>query len=309
MPKVITTENFIKKSNDRHNFRYDYSNVEYINAKTKVLIICKDHGIFHQTPDSHLRSGCKKCGVEKKSKTQSKNTKWFIQKSTEVHGDVHDYHRVKYTNINDVVEIVCKNHGVFMQSPNAHINAKSGCLLCKGDKISKKLRNTKEDFVENSKKIHGCKYDYSESKYINAHVKVEIICKEHGPFYQSPNNHIRGNGCPKCNVTSGSTSKIENVWLDLNKIENRQVKIFIKEKYFIVDGLDSNVVYEFYGDYWHGNPKNKNPDKLNKTLNRTFGDLYNSTLEREKIIKENGYKIISIWESEFKKYLKNNVNL
>ena len=54
------------------------------------------------------------------------------------------------------------------------------------------------DFIEKAKKVHGDKYDYSKVEYVNSHSKVCIICPKHGEFWQNPNGHLRGHGCPKC---------------------------------------------------------------------------------------------------------------
>ena len=56
------TKLFISKANQIHGERYDYSKVNYINAKTKVTIICSEHGEFQQTPSNHLCNyNCQKC--------------------------------------------------------------------------------------------------------------------------------------------------------------------------------------------------------------------------------------------------------
>jgi len=92
--EVNKTKNFILKSKKIHGDAYDYSLVEYINCKKKVKIICKEHGIFEQTPDNHIRQrGCPMCDVSKKS-----NTNFFIIKSEKVHGNKYDYSLVSYTD-------------------------------------------------------------------------------------------------------------------------------------------------------------------------------------------------------------------
>ena len=70
------TEIFIEKARKIHGDKYDYSKAEYINAKTKICIICPKHGEFWQTPDSHMnqRRGCPKCGVERCNKGRKKWT-------------------------------------------------------------------------------------------------------------------------------------------------------------------------------------------------------------------------------------------
>ena len=72
---------------------------------------------------------------------------------------------------------------------------------------------------------------------------------------------------------------------------------------FYVDGIDfeNNIIYEFNGDYWHGNPNIYNKDDMNKSCNKSFGELYQKTIKREKYLKSIGYKVISIWEDDFNK--------
>ncbi len=57
---------------------------------------------------------------------------------------------------------------------------------------------TTEEFIQKAKAIHGDKYDYSKVEYVRAHVKVCIICPDHGEFWQDAASHLRGSGCPKC---------------------------------------------------------------------------------------------------------------
>ena len=53
----LTTEQFVKRAKRQHGNKYDYSRVSYKKAKTKVEIVCKKHGPFLQTPDSHYQDG------------------------------------------------------------------------------------------------------------------------------------------------------------------------------------------------------------------------------------------------------------
>jgi 5-methylcytosine-specific restriction endonuclease McrA len=129
--KRLTTKQFIKRSKVIHGDKYDYSLVEYKNARTKVKIICNKHGVFEQTPHSHLRgNGCKKCHYNKSSKNAKSNIKSFIENSIKIHNDKYDYSLVKYKNSKTKVKIICPIHGVFEQIPNAHLNGQ-GCKKCK----------------------------------------------------------------------------------------------------------------------------------------------------------------------------------
>ena len=82
---------FIEKAKQIHNDKYDYSKVNYVNSRTKVCIICPEHGEFWQTPHNHLKGyGCTKCGKEK-SHLSKITTEDFIAKSKEIHGNKYDY--------------------------------------------------------------------------------------------------------------------------------------------------------------------------------------------------------------------------
>ena len=59
-------------------------------------------------------------------------------------------------------------------------------------------RLTKEQFVDKANLIHNFKYDYSKVVYNGYAEKVCIVCPEHGEFWQTPGNHLKGIGCPEC---------------------------------------------------------------------------------------------------------------
>lgn len=61
-----------------------------------------------------------------------------------------------------------------------------------------RLKKTTEQFIEESKRIHGEKYDYSKVVYVNNRGKVCIICRKHGEFWQEAGGHLKGYGCRKC---------------------------------------------------------------------------------------------------------------
>jgi hypothetical protein len=295
----FTKELFINKSNKIHNNKYDYSLIEYKGSKINVKIICKEHGIFEQTPSNHYKENCPNC-----SKISKYSQETFFQKVNKVHDNKYCYDKTIFIDCNTRIEILCKTHGLFIQSPKDHING-NGCYKCCG-----KIKNT-EDFIEKASLRHNNLYDYSKVKYINARGKICIICKTHGEFSQSPNDHLNGCGCQKCGL--GNYSKISIVWLNnimlndkifIQHAENKGEKgIEINGKKYKCDGFceETNTIYEFHGDLWHGNPTKYNKDDFNILNKKTFGELYQETINRENILKENGYNLITIWESEFNK--------
>ena len=237
-----TTEDFIKRARDIHGDRYDYSKVKYINTKTKVCIICPEHGEFFVTPRDHIYShaGCPKCSGCYRSTTEE-----FIEKAEKLYGKKYDYSKVEYINSKTKVCIIChekdifgNEHGEFWQRPNDHLRGYE-CPKCK-----KNHTPTTEEWVKIAKLIHGDRYDYSKVEYKDAHTKVCIICPIHGEFWQTPNNHLNGTNCPECN--SDNKSKMEeNIDLLLNEynIKHERQKTFnwLKHK--------RNLFLDFYIPY------------------------------------------------------------
>ena len=159
---IHTNESFIKESSIVHNYFYDYSLSEYINGEFPVKIICPIHGIFKQSPKSHLNEhGCNLCNIDKLIKSRLDTKEDFIKKSNKAHNNFYDYSKVEYINCTTKVIITCPKHGDFRQRPQDHINSKNGCPLCKESKGEKEIRyylelnNIKYIY---QKKFEGCRY-------------------------------------------------------------------------------------------------------------------------------------------------------
>jgi len=125
MSKKITTEDFIQKAKKVHVDRYDYSLVDYVDSKTNIKIICREHNyIFSQSPNKHLNGrGCPKC-VGK-----NKTTEDFINKAKDVHKNKYEYSLTNYINSQTKVKIICSIHGVFEQDTSNHLSGQ-GCPVC-----------------------------------------------------------------------------------------------------------------------------------------------------------------------------------
>ncbi|MBR6517583.1 MAG: hypothetical protein IKT40_12200 [Bacilli bacterium] len=205
MSKKLTTEEFVKKARLVHGDKYDYSKVEYNGTHKKVIIICPIHGEFEQTPHDHLVGGCKQCYNDHRGDYVRSNTTKFIEKAKKVHGDRYDYSKVNYIDNKTNVIIICPIHGEFLQTPNTHLKG-CGCYECTKYNIKKNMINT-EEFINRAKLVHGDRYDYSKVEYKNTTTNVCIICPIHGEFWQSPNNHLKGCGCPYCSNNKKMTSE------------------------------------------------------------------------------------------------------
>lgn len=293
MPRRLTLDEVCERSKIIHNNKYDYSLVEYINNGTNIIIGCPIHGKFTQSPRMHLfGQGCPLCGGRLTSTIEM-----FIQKAQKVHGDTYDYSDTVYVQTHDSVYIICKIHGSFSQTPLNHLQG-SGCPRCTRGRDP----NTTDWFIEQANAIHCNTYDYSSTTYVSTHRKVEIVCSVHGIFEQTPNVHLKGCGCPRCGT---SVSNKETEWLNSIGVpdtsQTRQVRLWIADDLYKVDGLDSltNTVYEFYGDFWHGHPTRYNPTDVNQVNHKTFGELYENTLYRRQQLIGAGYTLVEIWESDW----------
>jgi hypothetical protein len=302
--KSNTTE-FIENAKLIHCDKYEYFKVDYKNNITKVIITCKVHGDFLQTPKSHFKgAGCQSCYYKTISDRLLQTKEKFIEKSILVHGDKYDYSKVDYNYSDEKVIIICKKHGDFLQSRISHAHLGHGCKKCAGT-----AKLTTEDFIERSIKLHGDKYDYSKVNYINNNTKVLIVCKKHGDFNQNPFNHYNGQGCPKCcNILY---SKMQILWLNFFSIyHNIHIQHVLNDGEFLIpttkykaDGYceETNTIYEFHGDFWHGNPEIYKQDEINKKTNCSFKELYDKTIIKEEKIKELGYNLEVMWENKWKK--------
>jgi hypothetical protein len=158
-PKLITNEKFIEKAKLKHGNKYDYSLVNYINANTKVKIICLKHGIFEQQPNNHIwGQGCIRCMSDRVSKARKYTKEQWINKFREKHGNRYDYSKFMVFNGSDSVSknkiiIICKKHGEFLQTPNSHMSC--GCPHCnisKGeDEIEKYLISNGIEYIREYK--------------------------------------------------------------------------------------------------------------------------------------------------------------
>ena len=284
----LTQNEFIKKAKKIHGNKYDYSKVNYKNSDTKIIIICKKHGKFKQKASTHLQeANCFKCA------NNIPTIQEFIEKAKQIHGNKYDYSKVNYINAHTKIIIICKKHGKFLQRPNGHLSGR-GCSKCSGKNL------TTKEFVEKAKRIHGNKYNYFEVNYYGASKKVIIICRIHGQFLQLPSGHLIGHGCPKCShwVSMGEIKWLDKVEEKQNiRIERNKI-IYIDGKKFITDGFhkSTNTWYEYNGYFWHGHPDYYNPNDINPRTKTTFGELYQETLEKEKLIKSAGYNLVVKWE-------------
>jgi hypothetical protein len=291
--KLINNKNNVKKElnvilnemNDKHNYFYDYSLVDYKNNYTKIKIICPTHGMFEQSPRKHLSGqGCSKCGKEKTKNKLTKTNDSFKNEANIIFNYFYDYSLVDYENNNTKIKIICPTHGVFEQLPSNHLSGK-GCIKCSYEKRGLNSRETYESFSEKSNLIHSNYYDYSLVEYETCKENINIICPKHGVFEVTPDSHInKSQGCVKCNIGNSKTQVEINYFLSTLGIlfeDNNRVILNGKELDIYIPS--HNIAIEFNGLYWHSELYKDNNYHLNKTI------------ECEK----QGIKLIHIFEDEW----------
>ena len=262
--RKYTTEFFIERANKKHNNKYNYSKFVYINACSKSIIICPEHGEFSQTADSHIHGcGCPTCAkATRTGRPVRVNTEKFIKESKNIHGDIFLYDKTEFKNSYTYVIITCKKHGDFKIKPPTHLNGNGGCKHCRVENSTKTL----EEFIIDANIKHNNKYDYSKFDYIKTDIKSIIICPKHGEFKQHANNHLQGNGCPKCESSKGELAV-------MNWLEQNSVKYVCEHKF---DGCKNKKTLPF--DFWL-------PD--HNTCIEFDGRHHREIITRSKCIKKN----------------------
>ena len=180
-------EQFIEDAKKVHSNKYDYSKVNYINGKTKVCIICPEHGEFWQLPQAHIsgKEGCPKCANELRGKLLKRTNEDFIKIANSVHNNKYKYDKCVYTTKRNKVIITCPIHGDFEQIAGNHIHG-AGCPKCKQSKGEILIQS-----LLNKYKISHI-YQYTLNKTINNRkVIVDFICKHNDIKYIIEYNGIQ----------------------------------------------------------------------------------------------------------------------
>lgn len=236
--KRVTKEEWLDRCYTEHGDRYDYSEVVYTGMTSKVKIICEKHGPFWQKTTDHSRgANCPKCAIEKNAKkkrvlSDEQDVKNFIAIANIIHGNRYDYSLVKPKA--GKVDILCPKHGKFSVPTYRHLKG-IRCNGCASEDAGDNIKKNQEYFLLKSQAVHGERYDYSKSIYSRAREKLEVVCRKHGSFWVSPDNHYKGKGCKECHYENLS---------DIKRYTREQVMARFKE----VHG-DRYGYGEFVGEY------------------------------------------------------------
>ena len=302
MLKRKTSEEILRRFREVHGNKYGYPIIDDIyKLDTKIEIICHSHGSFKQSIRKHLAGqGCRNCGIIRRGHLLTGNLSHFILAANKIHNSFYDYTNFIYIRAKIKGIIICRYHGEFNQNPSNHLSG-DGCPECAYLKVGNLFRKSICEFETDARNIHGDLYDYGKFIYLTSHSKGIVICRKcKREFLKTPNAHLNlMRGCPHCRF---SVSVSETKFLDILKVpddmEHRQKYI----KPYRVDGIKYDKIFEFLGDYWHGNPLKFNSADLNNTTGKSYGELYNNTISKFKSLFDRGYTIYYMWEYDYNKW-------
>lgn len=226
--KGKTTKEIIEEFKEKWGNKWIYNKSEYIGNHKKLCVICPKHGEFWITPANHLNGkGCPKCKQEKLSIFFRKSNEQFINEALQKHDGKYDLSKVEYVNNHTKVCIICHEkdengieHGEFWQTPQNHLYGE-GCPKCIAKKMHNIFAKTTEEFKQQERIVHGNRYILDKVNYVDNKTKVEIVCPIHGSFWQLPNSHLIGRGCPLCNE-SHLEKEVEDHINEIKHIRNKR---------------------------------------------------------------------------------------
>jgi hypothetical protein len=225
------------------------------------------------------------------SKTAEDN---FRKRITELGGQVIG----EYKGNKIKIKCICRIGHECNIKPNGVTSGQGMCKICSGTDS----KTAGENFIKRIEKLGGRVI----GEYKKSDIRVKCICPKNHECYPLP-DYIKQCGpmCQTCSQNGYSQAQIS--WL--NYIQDEE-KINIRHSEnggefrigkYKVDGYceHTNTVYEFHGDFWHGNPKFYNHSDINPVNKKTFGQLLKATLHKEMSIRRSGYNYKCIWECEW----------
>jgi hypothetical protein len=326
MARKKTAEQFILDAKCVHGERYDYSLVEYIDTHTKIKIGCPIHGIFEQTPCAHKRrQGCPGCTSSKRRHTWlEKYGVPHARQNSEViakqkHTNLEKYgteYAISHPGIQETIKATnVERHGVNYPFQSTTIQSKK--------KSTNLMRYGHENIAHGTKKekVKQTNLDRYGTEAISQRHMLDVIPLLNDPGWLIDQYLTQNKTATQISSELGVTGKTvleylrkseieirtnffvsykSNQWLDSLQIPHLIHEWSIPGTRYKADGYDpeTNTVYEFHGDYWHGNPDNQQQDKIFHG-DVTFGDRYRTTKSKEEKIVSLGYNLVVIWESEY----------
>jgi len=230
----LTQAEWETASRQKHDDFYDYSRVNYIDAKTKIEIRCKKHDVwFNQTPDKHKsqKFSCPECQSQRHKASVDKRRLTFEEFKTKIeslHGeDILDLSQVVYVNNRTKVKVrhISCDHWYEVAPANLFKKGNLGCSKCRYTRAgeSHPKKKSTEQWIAEARETHGDLYLY-HSEYTNNKGMMDIECTIcDTKFSQEAKSHATyGQGCPKCRYVKSAAGTRLDFDEVLERLETRR---------------------------------------------------------------------------------------
>jgi len=234
----------------------DFTNTMFTNSRTKIEVVCKEHGSIQVLVTDLLRKratmGCNRCSMKLSASERMSTTPEYIAKAKSVHGDTYSYDKTVFVRSDKYLTITCPVHGDWSVRAHHHTDGR-GCPKCSKLLSSANQIKPFAEMVEEARIKHGDKYEYIESTYINTITPMTMVCPIHGEFLKKPSKHLEKasvGGCQTCAMSGFDRNqpatlyylRVDTKALPVYKIgiTNRTVKL----RYSAVDLLSITILHE-----------------------------------------------------------------
>ena len=227
---LYSTDEFIEKAKLIHGDKYDYTKTKYTGWNNKCIITCPIHGDFEITPNHYLSGeGCKKCGIERRSKYRGLGINAFVEKSNIIHNGRYKILSNEWINEKTPIKLLCPIHGEFEQTPDSHLHG-AGCPAC-GHQMSK----VENEIYEYACSLLGKENVVHNDTNILDGLEIDIYLPNHklGIEYNGLHWHTEAFGKDK-NYHLNKTQKAEEKGIHLIQIFEDE---WLEHKYLILDKI------------------------------------------------------------------------
>lgn len=310
----LSLEEAVEKLKEKHPKLILLSYNKKKNQPARVSLECADCGKRFARHWSHLMTsdrcpGCPICSAEARREGFVARDE-TIEKIQEVVESL-DLQIVEIERRNGklYIDVKCLVCGCLSNKAYSNLMRRHGCKACAAAKASERMMKSHEQYVKDVSARHGNAVEVL-SPYKGDNKKVKLRCKDGHTWRAHAGSILQGRYCPHCN-TPKKYSFVAIRWLE-SIAEKEGIKIEHAENggerrfpdlNITVDGFceETNTVYEFYGDTWHGNPKKFSAEDRPHPFdtNLTAAAIWKRDAAREQALRDAGYRVITIWESDW----------
>jgi hypothetical protein len=213
MPKNLTQEDALARFHDRHGDRYDYSRVDYVDIRAKVVIVCRQHGPFKQGPAEHWKGqGCRHCARPRQTGAPPRPWDKVEPRLIAAHDGKYTYDGSSYRDSNSKIRATCPAHGDFWPQVASHLRGRFGCRECSYIERGQAKRVSFEEWLRCARERFGHRFEYDPESW-NTHTNIGLKqlrfrCPDHGWQEMKPNYHLQSPmGCPTCGRFQGGDKR------------------------------------------------------------------------------------------------------